>query len=343
MKAGLALGITVWLIAAAATAPRAGLAQESPQSQPQRHPVQVEYVAPTDPKHQLLYELLKGRGVLEKLQQLLSPFLWPRTLTLKLEGCDGEVNAWYENATVTVCYEYLDDVWRNAPKKTTRSGLAPIDAVLGPLYDVFLHESAHALFDLLQVPILGGEEDAADQVSAFIMLQLGKEEARRLILGTAYAYSVEFKPSIVPYVFIGLGLLLIAVGALAARLWMIGSGAVVAVFIALYLALTSTYGARQQFADEHGTPAQRFYNLLCIAYGADPSLFADLVEKQYLPSKRAEGCADEYRQVAAAFNTLIAPHLDHEIAKTVMNRSWLPDVKTALPRRTGPGLLRRNE
>src|SRR5262245_509336 len=101
MKAGLALGITVWL---AATAPRAGLTQESPQSEIQRHPVHVEYVAPKDPKHQQLYELLKGRGVLEKLQQLLSPFLWPRTLTLRLEGCDGEVDAWYENATVTVCY-----------------------------------------------------------------------------------------------------------------------------------------------------------------------------------------------------------------------------------------------
>ena len=181
--------------------------------------------------------------MLEKLQQLLSPFLWPRTLTLKLEGCDGEVDAWYENATVTVCYEYLDDVWRNAPKKPARWGLAPIDAVVGPLYDVFLHESAHALFDLLQVPLLGGEEDAADQVSAFIMLQLGKEEARRLILGTAYAYSVEFKPSIVPYVFIGLGLLLIAVGALSARLWMIGSGAAIAVAVALYLTVTSTYGS----------------------------------------------------------------------------------------------------
>ena len=137
---------------------------------------------------------------------------------------------------------------------------------------------------------------------------------------------------------------MIAVGALSARLWMIGSGATIAVSVALYLAVTSTYGARQQFADEHGTPAQRFYNLLCIAYGADPSLFADLVEKQYLPSKRAEGCADEYRQVAAAFKTLIAPHLDHETAKTVMNRSWLPDVNTRLPRLTGPGgLLRRNE
>jgi hypothetical protein len=27
--------------------------------------------------------------------------------------------------------------------------------------------------------------------------------------------------------------------------------------------------AQQKFADEHGTPAQGFYNLLCLAYGAD--------------------------------------------------------------------------
>ena len=31
----------------------------------------------------------------------------------------------------------------------------------------------------------------------------------------------------------------------------------------------------QQFADEHGTPAQRAYDVLCIAYGADPELFGD--------------------------------------------------------------------
>ncbi len=128
------------------------------------------------------------------------------------------------------------------------------------------------MFDLLQLPILGREEEAADQVSAFIMLQLGKEEARRLILGTAYAYRIEFRRSILPYVFIGLGLVLITVGALSARLWIIGSGAAVALSVALCLAVVNTYAGNQQFADEHGTPAFRFYNLLCIAYGADPSL-----------------------------------------------------------------------
>jgi hypothetical protein len=33
--------------------------------------------------------------------------------------------------------------------------------------------------------------------------------------------------------------------------------------------------AHQDAIDVHGTPAQRFYNLLCIAYGADAQLFGD--------------------------------------------------------------------
>jgi Putative metallopeptidase len=33
------------------------------------------------------------------------------------------------------------------------------------------------------------------------------------------------------------------------------------------------------FADVHGAPVQRFYNLLCIAYGADPQTFGDLVDQ----------------------------------------------------------------
>jgi hypothetical protein len=341
LKVGFALSIFLSMVVAAAADPPTDQEQERSQGRAERYPVQVKYVPPKEGKHQPLYEMLKQRHALESLQQLLSPFRWPRPLTIKVEGCDGEVDAWYDDGTITVCYEYLDDVWRNAPKKTTALGLAPIDAVLGPLYDVFLHESAHAMFDLMQVPILGAEEDAADYVSAFLMLQLGKEEARRLILGTAYAYSLEFRQSVVPYVFVGLGLALLTVGALLARLSIIGSGAAIAVSTALYLVLTTNYGARHKFADEHGTPAQRFYDLLCIAYGANPTLFADLVEKLDLPQKRAEGCGDEYEQVAFAFNTLIRPHVDSEAAEAVLHRNWLPDVNTRLTRHPGSGWLRR--
>ena len=41
------------------------------------------------------------------------------------------------------------------------------------------------------MPVLGREEAAADQVVAYIYLQLGKKaEARSLIMGTAYTYLV---------------------------------------------------------------------------------------------------------------------------------------------------------
>ena len=42
-----------------------------------------------------------------------------------------------------------------------------------------------------------------------------------------------------------------------------------------------------------------------MAYGADSKLFADLVEKGYLPKERAEGCDGEYEQVARAMTKLI--------------------------------------
>jgi hypothetical protein len=76
--------------------------------------------------------------------------------------------------------------------------------------------------------------------------------------------------------------------------------------------------ATTAFADEHGLPAQRFFNVLCIAYGQDPKLFADVVDKGYLPKDRAERCEDEYRQVEFAFNKLIGPHIDRTLARKAL-------------------------
>jgi hypothetical protein len=255
--------------------------------------VSVSYVPPKDPAYQPVYEQLKQLRFLEKLQQFLTPFRLPRALLVKLEGCNGDANAFYEYNVITVCYEYIDQLWKTMPAETTAAGLAPIDALVGPLFDTCLHEFGHALFDLLRVPVLGREEDAADQVSAYIMLHFGKAEARRLIEGVAYAYKIEVEADTVP-------------------------------------------PTMTRFADVHGTPAQRFYNVLCIAYGADAQLFRDMVEKGYLPKERAEDCKGEYQQVADAYEKLIGPHVDRSRAKNVFDKSWLPDATTRVPRRPSP-------
>src|SRR4029450_1816383 len=178
------------------------------------------------------------------------------------------------------------------PPRTPPGGSTPVDALLGPLIDTCLHEFGHAIFDMLRVPTFGREEDAADQGSAYIMLQLGKAEARRLFLGTAYAYKTEFEAATAPH-------------------------------------------ALKAFANVHGTPAQRFYNLLCIAYGADAQLFGDLVAKGYLPKERAEDCEGEYKQVAFAIQKLIAPHIDARRARKVFDKSWLPEPTRRVQRRPG--------
>jgi hypothetical protein len=264
----LALGVTLYSQPASA--------QKPARFQPDRF--QISYVPPKNPAHEPVLRLLKERQVLEKFKEFLSPLRLPRKLQLKLEGCDGVSNAWYEDDAITVCYEYIEEIFSNAPQETTPAGVTRTDAIVGPTLEVFLHEVGHAVFDVLKIPLLGREEDAADQFAAYLLLQFAKSDARRLIGGTAYAYNVDAsKPTT----------------------------------------------KKNPFADEHGLPAQRLYNLLCIAYGADSKLFADLVEKEYLPKDRAEGCEGEYEQVKYAVTKLIGPYIDPARAKRVREKPWL--------------------
>ena len=242
--------------------------------------------------NQPVYRLLKKHQVLEKIRELLSPVRLPHRLLLETRDCDGISNAFSNADSVTVCYEYVNDIWKNAPTQPTPTGIAPVDTVIGPLLDVFLHEAGHAIFASLKIPLFGREEDAADQFSAYMMLKFDKDEARRLVLGSAYQYKGD-------------------------------------------LAAPSVTIERQSFADQHGTPAQRFFNLLCMAYGSDPSLFADLVEKGFLPEDRAAGCKHEHAQLSHAFATLIGPHIDARLARQLHKR-WLPPV-TANPEPWGGG------
>lgn len=58
---------------------------------------------------------------------------------------------------------------------------------------------------------------------------------------------------------------------------------------------------------EHSLSSQRFYNTACLIYGSDPEGYSFLVEEDYLPSDRAEGCPEEYAQKSQAWLTLIDP------------------------------------
>jgi len=189
----ISLGLSLVAICALVRTSGATAATELAPAEPGK--VLIEYVPPTDPKLEAAYKMLTEHGVLENMQMLLGPFRLRFGITVRVKDCNGKRNAWYndEDHTVTVCYEYVQDVIDHAPKETTPEGVTREDAIIGPVHEVFVHEFAHMLFDQFKVPLLGPEEDAADAVAAYSMMQFGPKFAHAAIGGLAYMYARKAK------------------------------------------------------------------------------------------------------------------------------------------------------
>lgn len=93
-----------------------GIAPATAAAASKTHQVSTSYEVPKDPDLKDVYEELKERRVLEKLEEFLSPFRLPRKLKIRLAGCDGEDDAFYGDDVITICYEYVDELWYNMPK-----------------------------------------------------------------------------------------------------------------------------------------------------------------------------------------------------------------------------------
>jgi hypothetical protein len=158
--------------------------------------VAVDYVEPKDARLQPVYERVKGRRVLEEFSEFLSPLRLPVTLRLRTLQCDAD-NAFYEGSlwAVHMCYELFEGFVSRAPKIPMPDGTTRGEFIAGGIAEVLLHETGHALNDILNLPVLGREEDAADQMAGFIMLQFGKDVARMAIRATYHSWlSVSGKP-----------------------------------------------------------------------------------------------------------------------------------------------------
>jgi hypothetical protein len=190
-------------VAVASLAVGAGLAQNKPdpsnvitQQTPDLKTANV-VTRYTDWKYEALYERVKKRGVLEEISEFLSPLKLKKKLIFETSSC-GVVNAFYDPAdqTVHLCYEMLDWIETvaavspdklkqtpDAPPRGLLPGVTRAEAIVGAIGGVALHETGHAVFDIQQIPRLGREEDAADMVAGFVMLQFGSEVARVMIKG----------------------------------------------------------------------------------------------------------------------------------------------------------------
>jgi hypothetical protein len=244
------------------------------------------------PLFQPLYDLLRERRALERIQVILSPLQFPEheQLTIKTAEC-GAVNSYYQRQNftpaVTICYEFLKHILDSLPNETTPAGITPADAAVGQFFFVTLHEVGHASFDIFSVPIFGHEEDAADNFATYIMLQFGRAQARRLIGGAAWAWRA---------------------------------------YLGDYTRNPVMQTRLAAFAGDHGLPQERFYNMLCLAFGANNVEFADA--QNFLPPTRTPSCSHEYQTLVRAFHKEIDPHIDQEIARGVLDTDWFQALES---------------
>jgi hypothetical protein len=242
--------------------------------------IEVNYVEPKNPAYRPIYERLKKRQVLEELRAFLAPLKLTKKLEIRTDEC-GNIHARYKDGgPATICYEYVATIEAAAPDDWLPIGgfkFVRQYAVAGAFVHEALYEVSLASFDILQIPVWGRDEYAADNAAGIIMLNFGRDVAYKTLMGTSW-----------------------------------------------FLAQTSMSGAGPfGYARGADVDAQRFYNYLCLAYGADPALFGFV---RPLLQRRAQNCSGEYESVRAAFLMTVMPHIDQGLLEKVKAQKWLlPD------------------
>lgn len=137
---------------------------------------------------------------------------------------------------------------------TALPGLAqdsdPIDNyVEANLISIFYHELGHALIDIMDLPVFGQEEGAADTAS-ILMIDAFYDNNSAVDIARDAAFG--------------------------------------------FLDEADTSGDTPAWWDVHGPDQQRYYNLVCLFYGADPDARAGLADELELPEDRADSCEEEF-------------------------------------------------
>jgi hypothetical protein len=133
-------------------------------------------------------DLLQQHKVLEKAQVFLSPLRLPRELTIRTAECGApSVPFDAQKSVVTICYEAVADIQALAKGATSDpDDLAGL--ITGGVVEEALHRMALAILQVFDVPVWGREEDAADMLGAFLMLQFDERTANVTILGAAQLF-----------------------------------------------------------------------------------------------------------------------------------------------------------
>ncbi|MBK9031991.1 MAG: hypothetical protein IPL61_11800 [Myxococcales bacterium] len=153
----------------------------------------VAYAPSKNPTHEQFRQVLSHNHIFEAVAEGLNKTVrLPRTIDIQLVDC-GAINAYYDpnNGRIIVCYEllsYFVDVFKPTAQNDDQLG----QAVIGATIFSFYHESGHALIHQLDLPAVGREEDAVDQLATLILMAAG-DDGVGMALSGAYWFQLQQK------------------------------------------------------------------------------------------------------------------------------------------------------
>lgn len=153
----------------------------------------VAYAPSQNALHEQFRAVLQDNRVFEAVAEGLNKTVRiPGTIDIQLVDC-GTINAFYDpnNHRVMVCYELLDyfvSVFKPSAQNDEQLG----QAVMGATIFSFYHEAGHALIHQLDLPAVGREEDAVDQLATLILMAAG-DDGVGMALSGAYWFQLQQK------------------------------------------------------------------------------------------------------------------------------------------------------
>lgn len=136
-------------------------------------------------------ELARKHSLEDIAEKLSSQIYLPEPVGLTIAEC-GNANAFYNSQyrLISICYELFGQMTIGIQRSF--NGIASPqeinDAISGGIAFVLLHELGHALVHILDLPLLGREEDAADQIAAYLILQSSDNISTSAIAGALWFF-----------------------------------------------------------------------------------------------------------------------------------------------------------
>jgi hypothetical protein len=127
---------------------------------------------------------------LEKLiSELNQRLIFPFDMYVSFQDCE-EPDAYYdpEAHQVTLCYQLIDDYYDLFARKIKDQAKLD-DAVKAATAATFFHELGHGLVDAWKIPTTGREEDAVDQLSTLVLVEV-TEDGEQMALDGAMSFKL---------------------------------------------------------------------------------------------------------------------------------------------------------